>query len=48
VHCEEEISPKRIAAVPWTPYCIGCQEQVDRAQQDGTGDSLEELLINAA
>jgi len=30
LHCEEEISPKRIAAVPWAAYCIKCQEQVDR------------------
>lgn len=28
--CEEEIHPKRLAAVPWTSYCIGCQEAVDR------------------
>jgi DnaK suppressor protein len=48
VHCEEEISPKRIAAVPWTPFCIACQEQADRAQQEGNTDTFEELLINAA
>src|SRR4026207_1738289 len=47
VHCEEEISPKRVAAVPWTPYCIACQEAADRAQQEGT-ESLEDLLVNAA
>lgn len=47
VHCEEEISPKRIAAVPWTPFCITCQEAADRAQQEGD-TSLEELLVNAA
>ncbi|MEJ7606296.1 MAG: TraR/DksA family transcriptional regulator [Bryobacteraceae bacterium] len=47
IHCEEEISPKRVAAVPWTPYCIACQEQADRAQEEGT-ESLEELLVNAA
>lgn len=47
VHCEEEISPKRINAVPWTPYCIDCQEQADRAQEEGQ-ESLEELLVNAA
>lgn len=47
VHCEEEISPKRLNAVPWTPYCIGCQEAADRAQQEGT-EGLEELLVNAA
>lgn len=28
--CEEEIHPKRLAAVPWTPLCIRCQEASDR------------------
>src|SRR5579884_1685338 len=27
LHCDEEISPKRVAAVPWAAYCIKCQEQ---------------------
>src|SRR3982750_169359 len=45
VHCEEEISPKRIAAVPWTPFCIDCQEQADRAQEEGNTETLEEPLI---
>lgn len=30
LHCEEDISPKRVNAVPWAAYCIKCQEQVDR------------------
>jgi DnaK suppressor protein len=30
LHCEEEISPKRMNAVPWAAFCIKCQEQVDR------------------
>jgi DnaK suppressor protein len=30
LHCDEEISPKRVNAVPWAGYCIKCQEQVDR------------------
>jgi len=30
LHCDEDISPKRVAAVPWAAYCIKCQEQVDR------------------
>ena len=30
LHCEEDISPKRVNAVPWAAYCIRCQEQVDR------------------
>jgi len=28
--CEEDIHPKRLAAVPWTPFCIRCQEAFDR------------------
>ena len=27
--CEEEIHPKRLAAVPWATFCIRCQEAVD-------------------
>src|SRR6516164_5597393 len=29
-HCEEEISLKRLNAVPQTSYCIKCQEAADR------------------
>jgi DnaK suppressor protein len=27
--CDQDIHPKRLAAVPWAPYCIRCQEAVD-------------------
>ena len=47
VHCDEDISPKRVAAVPWTPYCIQCQEAADKAQEDGS-ESFDDLLVNAA
>src|ERR1700752_5537356 len=30
MHCEEEIKPKRLDAVPWPKYCIRCQEAADR------------------
>lgn len=30
LQCAEDISPKRMAAVPWADYCIKCQEQIDR------------------
>ncbi len=30
--CENEISPQRLGAIPWTPYCIGCQEQLERSR----------------
>jgi len=28
--CEDDIHPKRLAAVPWALFCIRCQEAVDR------------------
>ena len=28
--CEEEIHPKRLAAVPWATFCLRCQEAADR------------------
>jgi DnaK suppressor protein len=48
LHCEDEIKPKRLDAVPWTKYCITCQEAVDRHEFDGEGESVDEMLANAA
>ena len=47
LHCEEGISPKRLAAVPWTAFCIQCQEIADRTQGDNA-ENFEEWLIKAA
>jgi DnaK suppressor protein len=47
LHCEQDISAKRLAAVPWTTFCIQCQEIADRSQGDNAA-SLDELLVNAA
>jgi DnaK suppressor protein len=30
LNCEVEISAKRLKVVPWTAYCIRCQEAADR------------------
>ena len=27
--CDEQISPKRMAAIPWARYCIHCQDNQD-------------------
>jgi DnaK suppressor protein len=27
--CDEDIHPKRLAAVPWATFCIRCQEAID-------------------
>jgi DnaK suppressor protein len=47
MHCEEEISPKRVNAVPWAPYCIQCQEEADRQRAEGE-ETFEEDMLNAA
>ena len=31
LQCEEPISPKRLKAVPWADFCIGCQETADQS-----------------
>jgi len=30
VHCGNEINAKRLEAVPWTRYCIACQEKKEQ------------------
>ena len=47
MHCEEEISLKRLNAVPLAAFCIRCQEAVDRNEIE-PAESLEQLLANAA
>src|SRR5271157_400914 len=45
LHCEEEIKPKRLNAVPWTKFCIRCQEAADRHEfESEAGETMDELL----
>lgn len=48
LHCDEEISPKRIAAVPWAANCIQCQELADRNKEEGNEAFDDEIVSNAA
>jgi len=49
MHCEEDIKPKRLDAVPWTKYCIRCQEAADRHEFEAdSSETLDEMLANAA
>ena len=34
VACESEINPKRLEAVPWTRYCLQCQERLEQQLSD--------------
>lgn len=31
-HCSREIGKKRLEALPWTPYCINCQEKIENGE----------------
>jgi DnaK suppressor protein len=47
--CELPISSKRLAAVPWAPRCIECQEASDRDGRPGEPDgALSETLADVA
>ncbi len=48
MHCDEEISPKRLAAVPWAANCIQCQEIVDRNKDEGNEIIDDDFVSNAA
>ena len=49
LHCEEEIKPKRMDAVPWAKYCIRCQDAADRQEFDTeSSKTFSEFLASAA
>ena len=43
LECEDEISPKRLQALPWAALCITCQEHADRNH----GESQRPALMAA-
>lgn len=45
--CEEDIHAKRLAAVPWAPFCILCQEGLDRNPIE-METPTRDFLLNAA
>lgn len=45
--CDENISMKRLQAVPWTASCIVCQEAAERVAAQ-PWNVAEELLLHAA
>jgi DnaK suppressor protein len=48
--CDEDIHPKRLAAVPWAAFCIHCQEAVDNNSEVSEVFEMpvRELLARAA
>ena len=45
--CDEDIHPKRLAALPWATYCIRCQEAIDRNLEEIQA-SISDFLDRAA
>ena len=45
--CEEDINPKRLAAVPWAMHCIICQEAADREEQTYQRDIDSDFVMAA-
>ena len=43
LRCDEQIPDKRLKAVPWTGYCVACQEEIDR--QHATGEVEDDSYI---
>src|SRR5216683_6907532 len=38
VSCGNEINARRLEAVPWTRYCIACQEKLEKGQLESVND----------
>jgi len=34
-NCGKEMNEKRLTAVPWTPYCVDCQELAEKGLLEG-------------
>jgi len=45
--CEEEINPRRLAAVPWACFCVVCQEAEDRGQGTAAPDEIQTFQLAA-
>jgi len=47
LHCEQDISRRRLEAVPWAKLCLPCQEAADRGDE-GVIETVEPWLADAA
>lgn len=47
LQCDEPISPRRLAVVPWAPLCLKCQEWVDAHPEEGS-DEFDRYFMPAA
>ncbi|MCX6596240.1 MAG: TraR/DksA family transcriptional regulator [Acidobacteria bacterium] len=45
--CEESISPKRLAAIPWAPLCIKCQHSADQQESTALEPAYQSFAMEA-
>ncbi|MGJ5820458.1 TraR/DksA family transcriptional regulator [Paludibaculum fermentans] len=45
LECDEEISAKRLAVVPWASCCVHCQDALDRAAREGTATEADSFTL---
>jgi len=46
VGCGDEINPRRLDALPWTQYCLHCQEDLERNKGRGSYPEEEDQIMN--
>lgn len=45
LRCEEPIKPRRLEAIPWARYCVGCQEMLEQEQnEDAAQEEFHDLI----
>jgi len=47
MHCGDDISRRRLEAVPWTSFCIRCQEAADLGEESVL-ESINQPFLDAA
>ncbi|MGB7759736.1 MAG: TraR/DksA family transcriptional regulator [Bryobacteraceae bacterium] len=46
--CEEPIPAKRLKALPWARYCVGCQETIGADSEDQDAKAAPRLALGLA
>jgi DnaK suppressor protein len=45
LRCDDEIGVKRLRAVPWTEYCLNCQDVVEKQRIQGSKEGIAGKLF---
>jgi DnaK suppressor protein len=45
LRCDAEISAKRLRAVPWTEYCLECQDTAENDRTEPRGEIIPRITV---